>query len=79
MVKELTEKITRLEKNSTNSSNSPSPDIACPPKKDGRKGQKRTPDAQKGIKSTKGRRFLRNKPAPLSFMNYPNARVARAG
>jgi transposase len=50
LVKELTEKIARLEKNSTNSSKPPSSDITKPPKKDGEEGQKRRQGAQKGHK-----------------------------
>jgi transposase len=49
-VKEPSEKIARLEKNSTNSSKPPSPDITKPPKKEGAKGQKRARGAQKGHK-----------------------------
>ena len=48
LVKELSEKIARLEKNSTNSSTPPSSDITKPPKKEGAEGVKRTPGAQKG-------------------------------
>ncbi|MDR2245371.1 MAG: IS66 family transposase, partial [Treponema sp.] len=44
------EKIARLEKNSTNSSKPPSSDITKPPKKEAEKGQKRTAGAQKGHK-----------------------------
>jgi transposase len=48
LVKELTEKIARLEKNSTNSSKPPSSDITKPPKKEGETGQKSRQGAQKG-------------------------------
>jgi transposase len=47
-VKERTETIARLEKNSTNSSKAPSSDITSPPKKDGETGEKRRQGAQKG-------------------------------
>jgi transposase len=50
LVKGLTEKIARLERNSTNSSRSPSSDITKPPKKEGEKGAKRKQGAQKGHK-----------------------------
>jgi transposase len=50
LVKELSEKITRLEKNSTNSSKPPSSDIIKPPKEEGEEGQKRAQGAQKGHK-----------------------------
>jgi transposase len=50
LVKELSEKIARLEKNSTNSSKPPSSDITKPPKKEGEEGGKRTQGAQKGHK-----------------------------
>jgi transposase len=52
LVKELSEKIARLEKNSTNSSKPPSSDITKPPKKEkeGEEGQKRKAGAQKGHK-----------------------------
>jgi uncharacterized coiled-coil protein SlyX len=50
LVKELSEKIARLEKNATNSSKPPSSDITKPPKKEGVKGQKRTRGVQKGHK-----------------------------
>jgi transposase len=50
LVKELTEKIARLEKNSTNSSKPPSSDITKPPKKEGEQGETRTQGAQKGHK-----------------------------
>jgi transposase len=50
LVKELSEKIARLEKNSTNSSKPPSSDITKPPKEAGESGQKRKQGAQKGHK-----------------------------
>jgi transposase len=50
LVKELYEKIARLEKNSTNSSKPPSSDITKPPKEEGHEGQKRTAGAQMGHK-----------------------------
>jgi transposase len=50
LVKEPTERIARLEKSSTNSSKPPSSDITNPPKKEGGKGEKRKPGAQKGHK-----------------------------
>jgi hypothetical protein len=78
LVKELSEKIARLEKNSTNSSRPPSSDITKPPKKEGGKGQKCTPGAQKGHKSTKGLRSPRTKLTEPSSMNYRIVRVAAA-
>jgi transposase len=50
LVKELSEKIARLGKNSANSSKPPSSDITKPPKKEGGEGGKRAPGAQKGHK-----------------------------
>ena len=50
LVKELSEKIARLEKNSTTSSKPPSSDITKPPKKEGVEGGKRKQGAQKGHK-----------------------------
>jgi transposase len=50
LVKELTERIARLEKNATNSSKPPSSDISGPPKKEGETGEKRKQGAQKGHK-----------------------------
>ena len=50
LVKELSDKIARLEKNSTNSSKPPSSDITKPLKKEGVEGVKRTQGAQKGHK-----------------------------
>jgi transposase len=50
LVNELIERIGRLEKNSTNSSKPPSSDITKPPKKEGKKGERRTQGAQKGHK-----------------------------
>jgi transposase len=50
LVKELSEKIARLEKNSANSSKPPSSDITKPPKQEGERGQKRAQGAQKGHK-----------------------------
>jgi transposase len=50
LVNELTERIGRLEKNSTNSSKPPSSDITKPPKKEKKKGERRTQGAQKGHK-----------------------------
>jgi transposase len=50
LVKELSEKIARLEKNSANSSKPPSSDITKPPKKEGEEGQRRARGAQKGHK-----------------------------
>jgi uncharacterized coiled-coil protein SlyX len=47
-VKELTEKIVRLEKNSTNSCKPPSSDITKPPKKEGEGGKKRRKGGSKG-------------------------------
>ena len=49
-VKELSEKIARLEKNSRTSSKPSSSDITKPPKEEGEEGGKRKQGAQKGHK-----------------------------
>jgi uncharacterized coiled-coil protein SlyX len=56
LVKELTEKIARLEKKSTNSSKPPSSDITKPPKKEGEKGEKRKQHIHSLIFSPRGER-----------------------
>ncbi|MDR2743284.1 MAG: DUF6444 domain-containing protein [Treponema sp.] len=58
LVKALSEKIVRLEKNSTNSSRTPSSDILKPAEKGGEEGEKRKQGAQKGHKKHKRPPFL---------------------
>jgi transposase-like protein len=75
-VKELSEKIARLKKNSANSSKPPSSDITKPPKPEGGKGKNANRGLKRAIKSTKEPRFRREDPLTKpSFMNYRAAPV----